>query len=58
MEEKPSIQIRVSDASSLRQLEPSEAEDILHAIDNQREYLGQWLPFVPQTHEVSDTDGY
>lgn len=42
----------------LKQIEPSDAGDIFRTIDNQREYLGKWLPFVEFTKKRSDTEKF
>jgi ribosomal-protein-serine acetyltransferase len=43
---------------TLRQLIPADATDIFNTIDNQRDYLGKWLPFVEFTLEISDSELY
>lgn len=48
----------VSDHIRLETLRPSMAEEIFKAIDNDREYLKEWLPFVSLTLEVSDTEKF
>lgn len=42
----------------LKQLEPSDSEDIFNVIDSQKEYLGKWLPFVEFTKDISDTEKF
>lgn len=42
----------------LRQLEQSDSLDIFNIIDSQREYLGEWLPFVEITREIEDTEKF
>ncbi|MCK9168467.1 MAG: GNAT family N-acetyltransferase [Bacteroidales bacterium] len=42
----------------LHQLQSSDAEDIFHAIDSQRSYLGKWLPFVAVTQSVADSQAF
>jgi ribosomal-protein-serine acetyltransferase len=32
--------------------------EIFHLIDNNREYLGKWLPFIPFTKSVTDTTSF
>lgn len=39
----------------LRQLRLNDYTDIYAAINNQREYLGKWLPFVEFTREPNDS---
>jgi len=48
--------IKVDTEIELKQLEQSDSIDIFRTIDNQRDYLGKWLPFVAFTKEVSDTE--
>ncbi len=50
--------IKVDNEIELKQLEQSDSIDIFKMIDNQREYLGKWLPFVASTKELSDTEKY
>lgn len=40
----------------LKIIDDSDIEPIFSAIDNEREYLGEWLPFVLFTHEIADTE--
>lgn len=39
----------------LKVVEPEDAEPIFNTIDNEREYLKEWLPFVEETHDISYT---
>jgi ribosomal-protein-serine acetyltransferase len=56
---KPGLtRIIVNENISLKQIELSDAADIFHTIDTQREYLSEWLPFVPMTLDVSDTENF
>lgn len=50
--------IRVNKDLILKELELSDAEHIFKAIDSQREYLGEWLPFVEFTKTVKDSLDY
>jgi len=50
--------IRVDTEIELRQLDQSDSVDIFNTIDNQRDYLGKWLPFVAYTKEISDTEKF
>lgn len=43
---------------SLRQLEKLDAVDIFNTIDNERNYLGKWLPFVEATKDLNQTKGF
>jgi len=47
--------IRVTPDIVLKQIELADAEDIFHTVNNQRSYLGKWLPFVAQTKTLEDT---
>lgn len=47
--------IPVDDACELRQLEPSDAEEIFAAVCANREHLDRWLPWVESTHAAEDT---
>lgn len=50
--------IKIDNEIELRQLEVTDAIDIFEAIDNQRDYLGKWLPFVIFTKTVSDSETF
>ena len=50
--------LKVDNKTELRTLEITDAIDIFTTIDSQREYLGEWLPFVASTTELSDTQEY
>jgi len=50
--------ILVTERILLKQIELSDAPDIFKTIDNQRSYLGKWLPFVDYTTDVQDSEDY
>jgi len=50
--------IKVDTEIELKQLEISDATDVFKTINNQRDYLGKWLPFVASTQEMVDTEKY
>jgi len=50
--------IRIDTDIELKQLEQSDSIDIFNTINNQRDYLGKWLPFVAFTKELSDTEKF
>ena len=50
--------IKVNDTIELKSLAQSDALAIFNTIDNQRTYLGKWLPFVALTKELSDTENF
>lgn len=47
--------IKIDESINLRQIIPMDAEDVFDLIDRERDYLGQWLPFVAQTLSVDDS---
>lgn len=47
--------LRIDDSTVLKRLEESDTAYIFTAIDNQREFLGKWLPFVALTKDISVT---
>ncbi len=47
--------IKVSENIVLRQILISDAPEIYEIIDSQREYLGEWLPFVADTNSMADS---
>lgn len=53
-----SIQIIINDELELHPLHTEDATDLFYSIDNQREYLGRWLSFVPYTKELTDSKQY
>jgi len=50
--------IRINDKIRLEQVKLSMAQIIFDTIDNDREYLKEWLPFVEFTKQVSDTKAF
>ncbi len=50
--------IRVNDKIRLEKINLSMAQLIFDTIDNDREHLKQWLPFVEYTKKVSDTEQF
>jgi ribosomal-protein-serine acetyltransferase len=55
---EPVKTITVTEDIQLKQLELSDANDIFTTINRQRDYLGEWLPFVALTKEMSDSEEY
>lgn len=49
------MELEISTTHTLRQLQSSDAVDIFNTIDAQRQYLGQWLPFVADTQTLEDS---
>jgi len=52
------MKIKVDSEIELKQIEKSDSIDIFNTINNQREYLGKWLPFVEFTKEIEDTEKF
>ena len=50
--------IQVSPDILLKELAAADAQVIFGTIDAQRSYLGEWLPFVPFTTDVSFTEAF
>ncbi|MCG8183973.1 GNAT family N-acetyltransferase [Tenacibaculum piscium] len=50
--------IKIDSNIELRLLKLSDSADIFNTINNQREYLGKWLPFVSFTQEIKDTEKF
>ncbi|PID67142.1 MAG: GNAT family N-acetyltransferase [Fusobacteriales bacterium] len=50
--------LKVDNEIRLKQLEKIDAKDIFQTIDEQREYLGKWLPFVKNTKTIADTEKF
>lgn len=50
--------IEVDSEIELRPLQKQDAEIIFRAIDSNRSYLREWLPFVDATREVQDSLNY
>jgi len=53
-----SPEIKLDDQLSLHLVKPEEAPDIFNLIDTNREYLGQWLPFIESTKSPQDSLGF
>lgn len=47
--------IKISDELCLRPLEPGDEKHIFAALDSDRDYFGEWLPFVEFTKSESDS---
>ncbi|TXR54089.1 GNAT family N-acetyltransferase [Reinekea thalattae] len=47
----------MNDSTDLKlcNIDPCYAEDVYHAIVENRSYLAQWLPWVERTHSIEDT---
>lgn len=52
------MKITIEKDLELRQLEQSDSLDIFKIIDSQREYLGEFLPFVEKTKQIEDTERF
>lgn len=50
--------LRVNDSIRLEKVKLSMAPIIFETLDNDRDYLKTWLPFVEHTHQVSDTEKF
>ncbi|MDR2920643.1 MAG: GNAT family N-acetyltransferase [Tannerella sp.] len=50
--------IRLNETTKLRQLEITDVPDIYKAIDSQRGYLREFLPFVDHTKKTEDTRAF
>jgi ribosomal-protein-serine acetyltransferase len=48
----------IDEQISLRQVTVMDASDIFNTMDQQRNYLGKWLPFVAYTNVLADTENY
>ncbi len=50
--------LEIDNAIRLRPLELNDYKDIFNTINNQREYLGKWLPFVEFTKQPGDSKAF
>ena len=50
--------IKIDSQLSLHLARPELAPAVFAAVDNQREYLRKWLPWVDQTGKMEDTEAY
>ncbi|HPI39091.1 MAG TPA: hypothetical protein PK397_14205, partial [Ignavibacteriaceae bacterium] len=50
--------IKVNDKIILKQIELSDAGDVFNTINTERDYLGEWLPFVEYTKRQNDTESF
>lgn len=52
------VKIEVNERVCLEQIRPEDAPEMFQIIENQREYLKKWLPFVDETLELSDSESF
>ncbi len=52
------IQLKIDSEITLREIRLDDAVTIFNIIDNQREYLGKWLPFVEHTKDATFTEKF
>ncbi len=52
------MRIDINETTYLRLLELSDAQEMFLLIDSQREYLGEWLPFIPFTTGPADSEAF
>ncbi len=52
------LELYVNDDIMLKVIGDNEIEPIFSTIDNEREYLGEWLPFIKYTQQESDTEEF
>lgn len=50
--------LKIDENLQLELVKLSDAQEIFNAVDSQREYLGEWLPFVPFIKEVADEEKF
>jgi len=50
--------IQVSDEITLYPLSVDDIFKIFNTLNNERDYMREWLPFVDTTHDVEDTGNY
>lgn len=50
--------IQVNNSIVLKEIELTDAENIFNAINSQRKYLGEWLPFVEFTKKIEDSETF
>lgn len=50
--------IKVNEKIVLKQIELSDAGDVFNIINTERDYLGEWLPFVEYTKHQNDTESF
>ncbi|CEN35593.1 GNAT family N-acetyltransferase [Capnocytophaga cynodegmi] len=52
------MKLTINENLYLKLVKLSDASDIFNTIDHQREYLGEWLPFIPFIKEVADEENF
>ncbi len=50
--------IQINSKLRLERIKPHMAQTIFEAVENNREFLEKWLPFVKETHHISYTEKY
>ena len=58
MGDKPTLGIRVDDETELRLHQESHAQGLFDLIDQNRQYLREWLPWLDYETSVEDTRNY
>ncbi len=58
IDQLPYIEIPVNEHVSLRQLRPTDADELFAVTDANRDYLGQWLPWVENTKSPADSRAF
>ena len=57
-DELPYAEIKVDDHLKLRQLHLDESEKLFKLVDDDREYLQKWLPWVDNTKSPQDSERF
>ncbi|MDP4292246.1 MAG: GNAT family protein [Bacteroidota bacterium] len=52
------LNLWVEDGLILKEIQINDAESIFNIIDQQRDYLREWLPFIDYTWHIGDTRAY
>ncbi len=57
-EELPYLELAVEPGLRLVQVQPNQVDRMFELVDNDKEYLGKWLPWVERTKSVEDSLAY
>lgn len=52
------MKLKVNDQIELSLISLDDAKEIFETIDSQRDYLGEWLPFVPFIKTITDEENF
>jgi len=52
------FELHIDDELQLELLEDSQAGDLFELVDDARDHLGEWLPWVDHTNDIADSESF